>query len=314
METSKYKQYPIDAVILWVDGNDDAHKQKMSLFLEDKNRMKDVKFRTRYDQVDEIKFTVDSILKFASFIRKIYIITDNQIPDFLKKKENSIYGNVKIIDHKVIFKGYEEFLPTFNNRSIETCMYRIPGLAEYFIYFNDDFFLINETSPEDFYQNKSPVLRGTWEYYHDDLFFKKIKKKQGGHKIAQQYGAKILGFHKYYRFKHTPHPLRKSTFQNYFDKNPNVFINNIKHKFRNVKQFTPQGFANHLEIEKGTTVLKRDLNLVYFRSYKKPLLFYKYKFKKKTKKKLFLGLQSLDRCPNIILVYILEWLNNRTKI
>ena len=37
---------------------------------------------------------------------------------------------------------------------------------------------------------------------------------------------------KYYNFRHTPHPIRKSTFENYFKKHPEVFIENIKYKFR----------------------------------------------------------------------------------
>ena len=74
--------FPIDAVILWVDGNDKVHRDKMLPFIKDKSKINSKKFRTRFDQVNEIKFTVDSILKFAPYIKKIHIVTDNQIPDF----------------------------------------------------------------------------------------------------------------------------------------------------------------------------------------------------------------------------------------
>jgi len=40
--------------------------------------------------------------------------------------------------------------PHFNSISIETLVYQIPDLAEHFIYFNDDFFLIKETKQSDF--------------------------------------------------------------------------------------------------------------------------------------------------------------------
>ena len=305
-------QYPIDAVILWVDGNDEMHKAKMLPYLEDKSRVNSEKFRTRYDQVNEIKYTIESILKFAPYIRNIFVVTDEQVPDFLKDTNDS-YKKVAIVDHSVIFKGYEDYLPTFNCRPIETCIYRIPELAEHFIYFNDDFFLINETKPSDFFKNGLPVLRGKWLKFDKDIFYKKFKKPKVGHKKIQQKAAQLLGFNKYYNFKHTPHPLRKSTFKEYFESNNNVFIDNIKYRFRDNSQFTPQGLANHIEIKNKTCFFKSDLQLMYFRSYKKPLYWYKFKLNIKGKKKLFLGLQSLDRSPEHILDYILGWLDNRMK-
>ena len=304
----------IDAVILWVDGNDEKHKEKMLPYLPDKKQISSNKFRTRFDQVNEIRFTIDSILKYAPFIRNIFVVTDNQQPNFLQDKNlRPRYNKVTIIDHTDIFIGFEKFLPTFNCRPIETCIYRIPGLAEHFIYFNDDFFLINNTIPEDFFIEGNPVLRGKWLKFDENIFYKKFKKLKVGHKMIQQNAAKLVGFNKYYNFKHTPHPLRKSTFQKFFDTNKIAFENNIKHRFRNPSQFTPQGLANHLEIKNKTCVLKNDLQLLYFRSYKKPLFWYKFKLNYKRKGKLFLGMQSLDQCPPVILRYLLNWLRELTS-
>jgi len=309
MSDTNSNNYPIDAVILWVDGNDINHQKKMLPYLEDKSIITSKNFRTRFDQVDEIKYTVDSILKFASFIRNIFIITDNQIPNFLKNSEKK-YAQVNIVDHKTIFKDYEEYLPTFNCRSIETCIYRIPNLAEHFIYFNDDFFLINKTNSTDFFKKGHPILRGKWLNFDENIFYKKFKKRKAGHKKAQQNGAKLLGFKKYYNFRHTPHPMRKSTFETFFKGHAESFKNNINYKFRNANQYTPQGLANHIEIKNKTCFFKDDLQLLYFRSYKKPLLWYKYLLNTKGSNKLFLGLQSLDKCEPEKLSYFINWLKN----
>lgn len=304
----------IDAVILWVDGKDENHQSKMIPYLKDKSVLKSKKFRTRYDQVDEIKFTIDSILKYATYIRNIFIVTDNQIPNFLKDEDPlNIYHSVSIVDHRDIFKEHQQYLPTFNCRPIESCIYNIPNLAEHFIYFNDDFFLINETSPKTFFRNGLPILRGKWDNFDEDKLYKKFKKKRLGHKNAQQNAAKLLGFKKYYHFRHTPHPLRKSTFKNYFEEFPEVLVDNIKHKFRVSSQFTPQGLANHLEIKNETCFFERDLNLMYFRSYKKPLIWYKFKLNFLGRNKLFLGLQSLDHASKEKLDYIISWLEKRFK-
>ncbi len=313
---TKYKTniHNIDAVILWVNGNDDKHKIKISNYVDNKSEISLTKFRTRFDQVNEIKFTIDSILKFAPYIENIHIITDEQTPEFLEKIDNNdYYKKVSIVDHKVVFKDFEQFLPTFNCRPIETCMHRIPGLAEHFIYFNDDFFLIKHTKPTDFFRNGLPVLRGKWLKFDKDIFYKKFKKIRVGHKKAQQKAAQLIGLEKYYNFKHTPHPLRKSTFKTYFNNNPNIFIENIKYKFRNENQFTPQGLANHIEIKNKSCVLISDLELLYMRSYTKPLLWIKFIFLLNGNKKRFLGLQSLDQCPSKTLKFLSKWIENRLK-
>ena len=313
---TKYKTniHNIDAVILWVNGNDDKHKIKISNYVDNKSEISLTKFRTRFDQVNEIKFTIDSILKFAPYIENIHIITDEQTPEFLEKIDNNdYYKKVSIVDHKVVFKDFEQFLPTFNCRPIETCMHRIPGLAEHFIYFNDDFFLIKHTKPTDFFRNGLPVLRGKWLKFDKDIFYKKFKKIKVGHKKAQQKAAQLIGLEKYYNFKHTPHPLRKSTFKTYFNNNPNIFIENIKYKFRNENQFTPQGLANHIEIKNKSCVLISDLELLYMRSYTKPLFWIKFVFLLNGNKKRFLGLQSLDQCPSKTLKFLSKWIENRLK-
>lgn len=301
----------IDVVILWVDGADKKHQLKMLPYLEEKSSLTSKKFRNRYYQVNEIKFCIDSIIKFAPYVRNIFVVTDNQTPKFLCNNNN--YKKVSIIDHSTIFKGYEQYLPVFNSRAIESFIFKIPNLAEHFIYFNDDFFLINKTKPSDFFKNGYPVLRGSWKKYDEHFFYKKHKKNKTGHKIAQQKSAKVLGFKNYYRFKHTPHPYRKSTFEDFYNSNKNIFKENIKYKFRNKNQYLIQGIINHLEIKNKSCFFKKDLNLLYFRSYKKPLLWYKIKLNFKNEKKLFLGLQSLDKCKPVKLKYILKWLQNRTS-
>jgi len=319
------EEQPIDVVILWVNGNDKAHYNKMLPYILDEKIVANKDLKTRFNQVDEIKYTIDSILKFASFVRNIFVVTDNQIPSFLCSTEaKKKYPNVSIVDHQVIFSDKISVLPIFNCRPIETRMYKIPGLSEHFIYFNDDMFLLNKTERTDFFINGQVVLRGRWLPFEEDIFVKKIKNtfknrkgaQKAGHKVAQQKGAKLLGFKKYFKFHHSPYPLRKSTFENYFASNSQVESENIKYKFRNINQFTPQGLANHIEIKNETCVLKRNYQLVYIQSYKKPLLWYKLYFWycSLNSKKLFMCLQSLDQCAPIKLKFVLGWLQQKINI
>jgi hypothetical protein len=317
----------VDAVITWVDGNDPAHKAKMESYIENKSSINSKSVRMRYDQVNEIEFAVKSILKYAKFVRNIFIVTDNQTPDFLKDEKNAKkeYPTVFIVDHKVIFEGNHQYLPTFNCLPIESLLYKIPNLSEYFLYFNDDLFLANEAKVSDFFISKKPIIRGFWTSFYEDVWYKKLQKKsykligrEGkenlyGYKKGQQTIAKILGFKKYVRLDHTIAPLRKSTYENFYKEYPELLDRNIKHRFRHPEQYTNQSLANHLEIKKDAFILKEDYQLTYFQSYKKPLFWIKFKLKQveKNKDKLFLCMQSLDQCPEEKLVFIKKWLHNK---
>jgi hypothetical protein len=314
----------IDAVITWVDGNDPAHKAKMETYLESHNSVINKSLRTRYDHVNEIEFCVKSILKYAKFVRNIYIVTDNQTPDFLKDEKNAKkeYPTVFIVDHKVIFEGYHQYLPTFNSRSIATLLYKIPNLSEHFIVMCDDFMLINETKSSDFFYEEKPLLRGEWRSFNENLIYKNIykyllkligkpkKKKKAGHFRAQQIIAKNLGFKKFYKLHHVPMPMRKSTLEDYFKLNDDEFENNFKYRFRDSSQFLLESLINHLEIKKTTCKLSNNYKLAYFQNYKKLFLWLKFKLRntKKNKNKLFLCMQSLDQCPPEKLTFIKSWL------
>lgn len=308
------EDYPIDAVVLWVDGYEEDHRLKMIPFLDNKESLQTKLYKNRFTQINEIEFSINSLIKNAPFLRNIFIITDNQVPNFLKSENlNPKYNKVKIIDHKEIFKDYEQFLPTFNSRSIETFIFRIPNLAEHFIYLNDDFFIINNTTPKDFFSNGYPLLRGKWKNTNNSSYFEKYKKPKLGHKSSQIKGAKLVGFDKYYNFKHTPHPFRKSTFEQLFNSQRELLLSNVSYKFRNNDQFLIQSLINHTEIKNKTCVLHNNTQLLYFRTFKKPLIWYKFYFILKTNDKLFLTLQSLYLAPKPILNYILNWMQIRLK-
>ena len=317
------KIFEVDAVITWVDGNDQKHREKMSKYIKNKNSLNNKSVRTRFDQVSEIEFAVKSILKYAKFIRNIYIITDNQKPEFLiaNKIAEKKYSTVSIVDHRDIFEEYSKYLPTFNSLSIETMLHRIPGLAENFIYFNDDFFLANETKLEDFFIDNKPILRGNWSLFYGDIWHKKLKlffnknfqkakKPLYKHNKGLQKPAEILNFKKYFHTPHVPATLIKSSLKEFYKINKELLINNIKFKFREPGQFVAHSLSNHLQIKKENYIHQKNSQLVYFQNYKKPLWWIKFKLRKIENNKdiLFLCMQSLDQCPEDKLDFIKKWL------
>ena len=277
---------PIDAVILWVDGSDRklAEKRNRYLALEKKTVAHQGALPSRFASSDEIRYCVLSILTFAPFVRNIFLVTDEQDPDLDEDIRTSFperAGCLKIVDHKEIFRGYEQYLPTFNSSSIQALIWRIEGLSENFIFFNDDVILIREIKQEDWFIGNRPVLRGKWLLppYRKIagnnlkvLINKHIRNKKDyqpkiSFYIRQWKSASLLGMKGRYFFQcHTPHPLRRTTLENFFAKNGELLEKTISYRFRDHEQIIAPSVAYHLEILNGTSYFGK-LNLGYLHPY-----------------------------------------------
>ena len=320
------EKFPVDAVITWVDGNDKDWQEKINTYSKSKINFSSANHLKRYNSIGEIAIAIKAIIKFAPFIKNIFLVTDNQSPesfDSLKSLAQEKGINLKLVDHKVIFRGFEEYLPTFNSASIISMLFKIPNLSEHFIIFNDDTFIMKEVSANDFFINGEPIIRGKWQSFNENKTLRKsyhkilsllglpVKKDKISFKKLQQNSAKLAQMDKYVRRFHTPVSVRKSTLTNFFEKNT-LLRENIQHRFRNQNQFLISSLSEHLEIKNDTYHYRKDSQLTYFRSYKK-LRSTKLKLKwfKKDQSKLFITFQSLDMANDEILDYILNWIEKR---
>lgn len=267
----------LDIVIAWVDGNDVELKRKRHLYLTG-NDASDAVSETRFASNDEIYYNIASILKYVPFCRHILIVTDGQQPEFLN--EFVVQGlcdtnKIRVVDHREIFAGFEQFLPTFNTRSIESMLWNIQGLSDYFIYLNDDFFFNASAQVEDFLEQDKIVTYGHWKScfsYKTKLKYRQFlnrnfnKPIQPGHVIAQMLGADILGFKEFFEIHHYPHCVDRKILSEYLLNHPTLLETQIKYKFRSVEQLNPISLMNHLKIQKGEAVLKPDLALAYLKN------------------------------------------------
>lgn len=99
----------------------------------------------RFRDNGELRYSLRALEKFAPWIRKIYIVTNGQVPRWLDISSDRI----SIIAHNTIFLDKSN-LPTFNSNAIELQLHRIPTLSKRFLYFNDDVFLGRPISKHDF--------------------------------------------------------------------------------------------------------------------------------------------------------------------
>lgn len=144
-----FSSFPIDVVFTWVNHLDHQWLEKFSHF-SPKWRDHSALYATdsaRFEDHNELYYSVNAVLKFMPWVRKIFIVTDNQKPVWL----NETYRKkIEIIDHKQIID--EQFLPTFNSHVIEANLHHIPDLSEHFIYFNDDVFVAKPLEQIHFFQ------------------------------------------------------------------------------------------------------------------------------------------------------------------
>lgn len=269
---------PIDAVITWVDGSDEEHRTKRLAHKGTSSGQEE----TRFSSSGEIYICVASILKYAPYVRRIFIVTDNQTPSRLEEfHRNGLCDSsrIKIVDHTELFSGLLHHLPTFNSLSLEPMLWKIDDMAENFAYFNDDCFLNRKTTPQDFFVDGKPVLRGEYKSLSEfklksvisRLFGRELRNRPG-FSFAQMHGAALAGNRlSYYRFDHYPHPMRKSTQRGFYQNNPKLLEDQVQWKFRSAGQFNPISLANHLEISTGNAILLPPPRLAYFAPGLQPL-------------------------------------------
>ena len=164
----------IDLVYLWVDGNDPAWQAKRNAFIGKTEESSPVNCKGRTADNDELRYNLRAIEMYAPWIRKIFIVTDNQTPKWLDTSN----PKVCVVDQNKIMPS--QCLPCFNSSLIEKFFHEIPDLSERFLYANDDMFINKEVSIYDFFTTEGfPIIRLTRKPFRQLRWFwrEKICKK-----------------------------------------------------------------------------------------------------------------------------------------
>ena len=236
----------IDAVVTWVDGTDPVHQRKRQAYMRDVGWgrfHRRAASPTRFADSGEIEFCLRSIRRHAPWVHRIFLVTDEQVPEGLGPGRRQELG-VTLIDHRDIFRGYEEFLPTFNSLSIETMIHRIPELSEHFLYLNDDVLLVADIEAADYFDAGKPLLRGAWSPERRTLWERMRRRKKGGARglVGRRNEEKWLPIRdRVFRLAHAPYPLRRSVLEEVCDERAMVF--NARYRFRHADQFWPIALA-----------------------------------------------------------------------
>ena len=259
--------FEVDAVITWVDGADPVHRAKRErhLALAEADALAEARAPLhdngtnphRWLCSDELNYCVRSIANNAPWVRRIWIVTDAQTPEIMQLPPE-IAAKISIVDHSEIFAGYDDALPTFNSLSIETMLWRIPGLAEHVLYFNDDVFLTAPVTRSDFFAGDGPVLSGQWAD-HSDLVACGVRRDDASmlNHFNQIIAAQMIGYtaDQVFESAHVVHPMQRSVMVQLFDTYRDAFIANASFRFRDAGQFLPQSLHNHACLADGSAAI-----------------------------------------------------------
>ncbi len=275
----------IDFVIMWVNGNDPIWKEKKQRYLP--NAQQDDR-EIRYRDWGLLRYWFRAVEQCAPWVRRIYFISDGQKPAWL----NEEHPQLRITDHRDFIPL--NYLPTFSANPIELNLHRLPELAEQFVFFNDDMFLLQPVRPEDFFVHGLPVddavlspimltkKQDIGNIVANDMavintYFDKrnVIKQAPGKWMNPRYGQKLLRtlclmpwrhFAGFYN-DHLPQPFLKQTFCEIWHQEADLLEEVCTHRFRDYQRDVNQWLMRYWQFGKncfipGSPYRGKDLNVL----------------------------------------------------
>lgn len=240
--------FPIDVVVPWVfERPQDIDDQRIKAALNTHVVYSEAHFR----DYGLFELWVNLIKKNMPWVRKIFVLIDNKIPDGYE------------LDERVIFVKHSEyifhkFLPTYNSNVIEMNIDLLDDLSEHFVLFNDDIFVLKKMRYTDFFTKDglpkdvgAMICRASENEFEKSVisnmlilnwnFEKKSVKKNFAKYVSLKYGLRTViksilsmpwtGFTGW-EDTHLAIPYKKEEFINFHSQFPDIKENIGKHKYR----------------------------------------------------------------------------------
>jgi hypothetical protein len=253
--------FPIDAVFTWVDGSDSEWQAgKHAALVGRASELHQMAANdSRFASRDELRYALRSVICNAPWIRRIFLVTADQVPPWLDLE----HAGVTVIRHREIF-GDVGTLPTFNSHAIEARLHHIPDLAEHFIYFNDDMFLGRPMLPRQFFH-----ANGLAKFFPSAAAIDPAPTsvrdlpvtaaaKNNRELIASRFGTTIRQ-----KMRHAPYALRRSVLEEIEDELAERVGKTASHQFRHREDLSiPSSLAHYWAFATGRAV-PGNIDMIY---------------------------------------------------
>ena len=160
LQAGSCHQAVLDVALLWVNGSDPHWQNKKARVVDllhrrgqwDSEYAGDTSaiFDARFRELGQLKIALRSIEKNAPWARRIFFVTDGQLPEFLDLHH---VPRLRHVTHRQLFEWagvrdldkQTEFdpLPLFNSIAIQAMLHAIPGLSSPYVLVEDDMLIRN---------------------------------------------------------------------------------------------------------------------------------------------------------------------------
>ena len=242
---------PVDVVVTWVDGGEDAWQERFRRTAQAEGRRLDESAldAARYEVRDELRYLLRSVWAHCGWVRRIHLVTAGQVPDWFVADDR-----IRLVDHGEIIP--DDALPTFNSHSIEASLHRIDGLAEHVLYFNDDMFVARPVRPDLFFtSNGLPRVFASDARVpgvEDDTTLAVDTAALRGRSLLDERFGRVVE----YKPMHSPYPQRTSVTDEAEREFSEIFDRTVHSRFRSPSDLSvAASFAQHYALATGRAVL-----------------------------------------------------------
>ncbi|MEU7824660.1 stealth family protein [Catellatospora sp. NPDC049133] len=235
--------FPVDVVYTWVDDEDPAWQARRDAVLagQDRPPAGHATGTSRFANHDELRYSMRSLHLYAPWVRRIWLVTDDQVPSWL----DTCHDRVRVVAHKELF-GDHGRLPTFNSHAIESRLHHVDGLSEHFVYFNDDVFVGRPVNALKFFQPNglSKLFPSKGKVALGPADAADLAPTAAG-KNNRALIARDFGRHLTYKMKHVPHALRRDVLAEMSDRYAQELERTAGNRFRDSSDVSLVSSAYH---------------------------------------------------------------------
>lgn len=251
--------FDIDMVFSWVDGSSADFQKERAKRMEGHVVGDGDDSEARFRQIDELKYALRSVYLFAPWVRRIFIATDSPVPVWLAQ-----HPRVTVVRSEDHFAD-PSVLPTHNSHAVESQLHNIPGLAEHFLYSNDDMFFGRPIGPEVFFSPggitkfiEAPTRIGLGENDPSRSGFENAARVNRA--LLQERFGKVTTRH----LEHTAAPLRKSVLCALEAEFPAEFARTAASRFRSATDISVTNSLYHYyALMTGRAVVQTQVRSAY---------------------------------------------------
>ncbi|MFN8125645.1 MAG: stealth family protein [Candidatus Nanopelagicales bacterium] len=246
------RPFPVDAVYLWVDDEDPGWRARRDEALVELGRTppSDSADVSRFRHHGELRYSLRSLEYYAPWINRVFLVTDRQRPEWLTRDESVI----TVVDHHDIWDDTSA-LPVFNSHAITSRLHHIPGLADQYLYINDDVFMGSPVLPRNWFTpSGQPIFQNTSSTLPDLALRRDLPTHDNARYNSLDLVHRESGYRPTRLFMHGPIAQSRPWHEELERRYPSEYGSTAASRFRSATDLEPIWLHHYMGYAQGRTV------------------------------------------------------------